>query len=489
MKNKKGRRSRNKATCNEDPACKANGDRLSRLPNDLLLNILERVQTFDALKACILSKQMLKLPAMLSQIVIDVGSLFPHPDSSREFGIRDVARVNGVVAKVTDNILWMRSPGIAIRKLNVRMVLRHYDVLSVGKSFAHAMATQKVQKAEIEFMTEKACADCTSADLVDFAKCFNTIFADCLDAFAGLCCLTRLWLQNMRFGEGDVPNVLSICKRLKSLRLSYCDSGIRSVLRLEHAQLVDLEIDYGKFETVVLNWLPKLQQVTYNNWCSYDDEPLSFGFVPQFSNLSLAKIAVRSDRCLELSQLLANFPSISQLHLNFRSEKIWILPECSKLLMPVLGKLRLVNLENLPGGCDIAWTMFILEAAPILKDLGITVWDHWCIMVTDKEHRKASGYCDNGDVEWKPSTSNFKHKNLAKLTICGFQDYDNFIRYVKRVMLAAVNLEEISLHDRKVWKCCSDSDTKTRYPRTDEGRQHVIEELGLDLHAVVHFQS
>ncbi|XBI43933.1 hypothetical protein VPH35_108648 [Triticum aestivum] len=486
MKNKKGRRGRNKATCNEDAACKANGDRLSRLPNDLLLNILERVETFDALRACILSKRMLQLPAMLSQIVIDVGSLVPDPDSSREFGIRDVARVNGAVAKITDNILWMRSPGITIRKLNVRMVLRHYDVLSVGKSFAHAMATQKVQKAEIEFMTEKACADCTPADLVDFAKCFNTILADCLDAFAGL---TRLWLQNMRFGEGDIPNVLTTCKRLKSLRLSYCDSGIRSVLCLEHAQLVDLEIDYGKFEKVVLNWLPELQQVTYNNWCSYDDEPLSFGFVPQLSKLSLAKIAVCSDRCLELSQLLANFLSISELHLNFRSEKIWVLPECPKLLTPVLGKLRLVNLENLPEGCDIAWTMFILEAAPVLKELCITVWDHWCIMVTDKEHRKASGYCDNRNVEWKPSVSILKHKNLAKLTIYGFQADDNFIRYVRRVMVAAVNMEEISLHDRMVWKCCSDSDPKTRYPRTDEERQHVIEELGMDLHSVVHFRS
>uniref|UniRef100_M8CXP1 FBD domain-containing protein n=1 Tax=Aegilops tauschii TaxID=37682 RepID=M8CXP1_AEGTA len=156
------------------------------------------------------------------------------------------------------------------------------------------------------------------------------------------------------------------------------------------------------------------------------------------------------------------FPRSDRLHSNLNMlllSQIWVLPECPKLLMPILGKLRLVNLENLPGGCDIAWTMFILEAAPVLKDLGITVWDHWCIMVTDKEHRKASGYCDNGDVEWKPSTSNFKHKNLAKLTIYGFQADDNFIRYVKRVMLAAVNLEEISLHDRKeerlakMWNC------------------------------------
>jgi hypothetical protein len=41
------------------------GDRLNKLPDDLLLNILERVDTLDAIRTCILSKQTLKLPTML----------------------------------------------------------------------------------------------------------------------------------------------------------------------------------------------------------------------------------------------------------------------------------------------------------------------------------------------------------------------------------------------------------------------------------------
>nr|XP_040249058.1 uncharacterized protein LOC120966705 [Aegilops tauschii subsp. strangulata] len=45
-------------------------DRLSELPNDVLLNILERVGTLDAVKTCILSKKMQKLPTMLSQMLI-----------------------------------------------------------------------------------------------------------------------------------------------------------------------------------------------------------------------------------------------------------------------------------------------------------------------------------------------------------------------------------------------------------------------------------
>ncbi|KQJ87801.1 hypothetical protein BRADI_4g13590v3 [Brachypodium distachyon] len=446
------------------------------------------MDTLDALRICILSKRMLKLPTMLSQIAVNIGNLAARVDTCA-FGIREVVRINGAVVDVLENILSTRRPEITIRKLHARFVLRHYDCLSIGKSFARAMATQKVEKAEIEIMAEKSNKDCASADLIRFAKLFNTFLGACPDAFAGL---TRLWLQNMRFGEEDIPNMLSTCKRLESLRFSFCDTGICSRLKLQHDQLVELEIDYGHFEIIDLSCLPKLQRVSYNNWFPYEDHPLSFGFVPRLSKISLYKTGVCSDRALVLSRLLATFLSLSELHLDFRSEKIWVLPECPKLLVPLLGKLRLVNLDNLPEGCDIAWTMFILEAAPSLKELCITVWDH--CMEIDKERRKARGLCDKANVEWKPSASDFKHKNLAKLTIYGFLPDDNFMRYIRRVLEAAVNIKEISLHNKKVCEDCSGLDPKinvcsARYPQSDEERKHVMKELGMSWQDVIHFQS
>jgi hypothetical protein len=50
----------------------------------------------------------------------------------------------------------------------------------------------------------------------------------------------------------------------------------------------------------------------------------------------------------------------------------------------MLGRLKIVHLDNLPEGCDIAWTMFVLEAAPSLMQLCITVWDNYFYMVTDQ---------------------------------------------------------------------------------------------------------
>jgi len=236
--------------------------------------------------------------------------------------------------------------------------------------------------------------------------------------------------------------------------------------------------------------------MNYNYW-GYQD-PLIFGFVPQLSKLSLEKDGINSTSNLQLSQLLANVPWISNLHLDFKSEKIWVLPECPKLLVPVLGKLQIVKLYNLREGCDIAWTMFILEAASSLKELSISVWDHWCEMQTNKDFRRENGYCEKANVEWQPSAVHFKHKNLVKLTIYGFQLEENFVRYVRRVMEIAVNMEEISLHDREVCERCGNLDPSievcpSRYPQTSEEKDMLREEISRELRvaspAVIHFRS
>uniref|UniRef100_A0ACD5YQM6 Uncharacterized protein n=1 Tax=Avena sativa TaxID=4498 RepID=A0ACD5YQM6_AVESA len=488
MKNKNGRRRHNKQA--RDKAADRNGDRFSKLPDDLLLNILERVDTLDAIRTCILSKQLLKLPTMLSHLFISVGSISCHYNPAREFSISDVLRISHAIADVTDNILSTRSPEITISKLKIRFVLTDCDSISIGKSVARAMATQRVDEAEFEMVTEKAYAFCSPDDLLHFAGKFNTFLGACPDAFAGL---THLWLRNLRFGEHDIPIILSTCKRLKSSRLTQCDAGIHSVLQIEHDQLVELVVNCGKFERIELTCLPKLQRVNCMNWFSCAD-PLSFGFVPVLSKLSLTNTVTHPCKTLELSQLLANVPSMTDLYLDFQSEKIWVLPERPKLLTPVLRKLQQVNLEHIPEGCDFSWTMFILEAAPSLKDLCITVWDHSCKIVADKKLREQHAFCEKAEVEWNPYVPDFKHKNLVKLRIYGFQPDTTFMRYIRRVAEVAVNMVEISLHDGKTCWRCGRLDRKinacpSKYPRTTEERKQITEELGLASPAMIHFRS
>uniref|UniRef100_A0A8I6YFC9 F-box domain-containing protein n=1 Tax=Hordeum vulgare subsp. vulgare TaxID=112509 RepID=A0A8I6YFC9_HORVV len=449
-------------------------DRLSELPNDLLLNILERVGTLDAVRTCILSKKMHKLPTMLSQIVIDLSP-------------RDLIQMDGVVAHVADKILSTRSPQITVRKLKLKFFLVPSRCLSIGKSVGLAMATQKFDAAEFEIMTLRDNGCCTDAHRLVFAQQFNDFVGDCPDAFSGL---TRLDLRNMRFGESDIPNILSTCKQLESLSLFECDGGVCSVLHVEHARLVEFVITFGEFKTVVLDRLPRLQRMTYNIWpCG--ENPLVLGFVPQLWKLSLTKANLSSGKILNLSKLLDNAPTVSDLYLDFLSEKIWVQPECPKVLAPVLAKLRFLNLDHLPEECDITWTLFLLEAAPYLEELCITVWDHKCRMESQKSISEKS------DVKWEPSVPHFKHKKLVRLIIYGFQSDDNFIGYVRRVIQAAVNIREVSLHDRKVCQWCFEKFPHlevrpSSYPRTSEELDLLREKMtaaSATASPFIHFRS
>lgn len=113
--------------------------------------------------------------------------------------------------------------------------------------------------------------------------------------------------------------------------------------------------------------------------------------------------------------------------------------------------------------------------------------------------REEQGYCDKTNVEWESSAPDgFRHYNLTKLTIYGFQPNENFMGYTRHIMEAAVNPEEISLYDRKVLDCCEDLDPKTevapsRYPQTIEEQELLREQITQGLVMVsphiIHFRS
>ena len=134
--------------------------------------------------------------------------------------------------------------------------------------------------------------------------------------------------------------------------------------------------------------------------------------------------------------------------------------------------------------------MFLLEAAPFVEELCITVRDHKCGRVSQKSFSKKT------DVEWVQSANNFKHRNLAKLTIYGFQSDSNFMGYIRHVMESAVNIKEVSLYDRKVCKLCVPhmEVRPSTYPRSceekDSMRKKITEASVMTTSpAVIHFRS
>ena len=148
--------------------------------------------------------------------------------------------------------------------------------------------------------------------------------------------------------------------------------GRLSLLELEHPQIRKVELVACDFEKVDLKWLPKLTALSIEYWMSKHD-PFSFGYVPLLQSVSISHIGLSLDKMYKLSQLLGKASSISYLHLNFKCEKIWVKPEGRKQLSMVFHGLRYVNLMNISEECDLNWTMFILQGAPTLKELCVTV--------------------------------------------------------------------------------------------------------------------
>uniref|UniRef100_M8ATM0 FBD domain-containing protein n=1 Tax=Aegilops tauschii TaxID=37682 RepID=M8ATM0_AEGTA len=196
-----------------------------------------------------------------------------------------------------------------------------------------------------------------------------------------------------------------------------------------------------------------LRAVKFNVFSSQHD-PFCFGHVPLLLTVRIINAGRSWHRMLKLSELLGE-TAISNMHLNFKSEKIWVKPEGRKQLLPVFRRLRLVYLLNISEECDLAWTMFILEGAPALKELCVMVRDHSYEAVT-AERRKVYGFSEEKGkgLEWEPSASDFKHHDMAVLKIYGFKAQGKFVSYDRRFRKAAVNPEDIHLYENPACDKC-----------------------------------
>ncbi|CAM0943292.1 unnamed protein product [Alopecurus aequalis] len=349
------------------------------------------------------------------------------------------------------------------------------------------METHLVEMAKFSVMTGKAGIDDLDDDeLLICGRQFMRFFDACQNAFGGL---TSLDMEDSRFGESDISNILSTCKRLKHLRLLNCDSGDPSTLQVEHTHLTELSIINCFLEQVKLNWLPQLTHMTYNGWIDYQD-PLVLGHVPLLETVTLTNTGYSFHRMVKLSEFLSG-TSIRDLKLGFKSEKIWVQPECpTASLASVFSQLMFVNLVDVPEE-NLTWTMFILEAAPLLKELYMTVWDHACIMEKDKAKRKEGFYSENRGVEWDLAASDFRHHNLATLVIFGFESEDYMVSYLTRVMATAVNLEDVFLYSRPACNNHCKDDKPIKYPWTKRQRTSLKKRVttGIESFAILHCGS
>ncbi|KAF7081571.1 hypothetical protein CFC21_085499 [Triticum aestivum] len=503
-------------------------DRISSLPNDILLNILDRLDVCNAARTSVLSRRWSQLPAMLPRLVISAPDLLPSETKTKKTNGKLVRRTKAAVAetlanaglsnaelvqrtnaavakaladaakavantaaaKATKSILARRDPGgCTIRLLSMTFYLKDDAPISVGHSVASAMATCKIEKAEFIVLTEKERLECDVYDVENYGTRFVSFFNECVNAFAGL---TRLHLQNLRFAKSDfVSNILVTCKKLNYLGFLNCDTEDWITLQVEHAQLSELSIVNCRFDMVKLAWVPKLTCLVFEFWVSFKKPPLSFGHVPLLEVLRLSNVALNWHKMVKLSTFLHE-TSVRDLRLGFKSEKIWVQPEClTRRQAYVFCQLRILNLLSIPEGYDLTWTMFFLEAAPSLEELILTVIDHPCEMEMDEKVRRQKSYSRNKGVRWESPTSNFKHHCLTKLTFFCFQSEEYMVSHVRRVMKAAVNLGDVYLYDRLTCIYCEGEEPLKPivFPKTDKQMSSVEKQIrkGIESPAIIHF--
>jgi hypothetical protein len=286
--------------CNQD-------DRLGDLPDSILLTILDRLNVQQVARISVLSRRWRQLPAMLSRLRITFLDLHPRVTA-------DIPQTNALVAEATKSMLGRRdSRRNTIQFLCINFFLILDDCISIGHSVGHTMATQNVEIAEFTIYAQGRNGD----DRVNHGRGFMLFFDACPRAFGGL---TFLYIQNMSFGESDISNVLSTCKRLKRLRMFNCGPGNCTILQVEHSQLTELDIVWCYFERVVLNSLPKLTRIAFEGRIPFED-PINCGYVPLLEAVGLTNVGLSWHKMVESSKFLGDI-SVRELKLQFDWEKV-----------------------------------------------------------------------------------------------------------------------------------------------------------------------
>lgn len=434
-------------------------DKISELPNEILLRILERLDMRKALQTGVLSTRWMHLPHQLSYLKISV-------DDFRGARIT----VDQIMTAYNDVVRTLLSPPTCqCSRIIKGLQLSFYLLDPYLSSIAHTIR-DVVNISRTEYLHFALCGNVprpTEAHLALFRQRFMSFFHACPRAFN---LLTNLTLENLSFEDSDVPNILNTCHKLKYLSLRSCELGQDPVLEIDapSSELTALQLISFGCAQVELICVPKLMELFYDTWYG-ENPPVSFGYVPQLVKVCFAASALSWQKPFALSECFSSNRNLSYLHLDFRTKMIWIHPENPQQLTPIFSKQRVVHLYNIFAECDLNWTMFILESAPSLEDL--------CLSRHSCELHKPEDAAEKTNVTWEPS-ENLKHLKLKLLVMKGFEEEDKVMNYVRLVMARAMVLKRIELRNKHPCRRCDTINNEPpRFPVDEASKQRTREQL------------
>ncbi|XBI60323.1 hypothetical protein VPH35_041266 [Triticum aestivum] len=338
--------------------------------------MLERLDLREAVRAGALSTRWRHLPSHLSRVHLDAG----HFRDATSLQVMD-AFTGAARALLTRVPLAEGVCGNSALKVLV---------LSFYMSSPHLSSIGRLVEGIVSLGNTECLEFCISPLRSDGGQEFMAFSGAYPVAFSWL---TRLTLEYHAFVHSDITDLISTCGRLRHLTLRLCRLfDLHSTLKIDVpcSELHELEFIGILCTRIELIYVPKLRQVVCQHW-PFKNPPARFGYVPELRGLVLSSKAKEWQEPFALSECLstsAGASNLSTLTLCFGYQMIWIQPEPPKQLIAIFRILTSVRLSHIFSECDLGWTLFILEAAPVLHDMALS--RHSCVKTPENSAEKTS---------------------------------------------------------------------------------------------------
>jgi hypothetical protein len=424
-------------------------DRISALPDDLLLHILGRLDTRSALGAAALSRRWAHLPRELSAVDLKVTDALPpryrrcldllhearHSTGLRETSIRLLA-IAGRYERRAMRAMVSSVRGLVSSRAHRRVRRLSLEIFdfstsaTINRLVADAVDSWRVQDLEVVARSTGPLAHprpvyrfpagrISRLPPGESPRLRSLKLVNCLPPpLDGFTALTTLLLRGLPCSTPAAVyrGVVAACPQLRVLHLVSCefnrDKVTWLVLDAPMSQIRELVID-GELMAVKLRSLPKLESLTVVDASLL----LCSDAVPPLAHLSLVFASCPLDYSI-LNHLISRFMrilkdavSVTNLVLRFTGPEMWI--QRSKNPFSRMPNLKKLLVADVPSSWDVSWPHLLIQAAPLLESLHV----HVSQCCQEEEEETAGQHTSYA----QPLASQQRHRHLKELVVVGFQ--------------------------------------------------------------------
>jgi hypothetical protein len=457
----------------------AGEDRISTLPDDLLLLVLRRLDTRTALGTGVRSSRWASLPRELPALDFSVGDILPPryhqwiclhgdrgthaPNTDKKHIVPNIRRYDRramrALASSVESIL--DAPADDDRRINRlslqffitsnsgccmnRLIDKALDTWGVDDLEAVAKPTYCHRRQAHTFPSHGLCKEPRTSRLrrLKLGGCL-------LPPMHEFSALTTLILQDLPESTPTAAyeGVFTSCQQLQVLHLNSCGCSGDKIVVVDApmSEIRELVADHCAFRRIRLRALPSLERLASLQTKVYFES----GSCPSLRQRNFAlrlgtthegfRQCFRDYLELELDLFFQHTPDITNMIIRFTGPDRWFVPSSSPSLL--LPNLRRLLVADVPSSWDVTWPRLLLEMAPYLEVLHIHITP-----CTEEPNDEL--------LSWQPTKRPQHH--LKEFVMAGFEGTERQIYLVKFVMSVCTTLRRVILskngyaRDKGLW--------------------------------------